>query len=170
MKTTSWTASRPIATATALLALGALSLSLCAPAEAASQPADPCRAVVTHGVIPAWARSGFSEARPRSAQVLGRAGRIDAILFADPLFSPPSTHKTNKILWVSRLPVGTASTLRIAAQRMVGSQRVGSPVGRVVAGGPGPSIIDLPAPGCWRLSLRWSGHTDSVDLAYTRIP
>jgi hypothetical protein len=155
---------------TALVALGALSLALSGPAEAASRPATPCRAVVSHGVIPAWARSGFSEAKPRSAQVLGRAGRIDAILFADPLLSPPSTHVNNKILWVSRLPVGTTATLRIAAQRMVGTQRVGSPVGRVVAGGPGPSIINLPAPGCWRLSLRWSGHTDSVDLRYTPLP
>jgi hypothetical protein len=41
-------------------------------------------------------------------------------------------------------------------------------VQRTVAGGPGPSIVDLPAPGCWRLTLRWAGRADQVDLAYAR--
>jgi hypothetical protein len=40
------------------------------------------------------------------------------------------------------------------------------PVRRTVAGGPGPSIVDLPAAGCWRLALTWSGHTDTMDLVY----
>jgi hypothetical protein len=167
--TNSCAARRSIARLAALTALGAVSLALTSPAGAASKPATPCRALVSHGVIPTWARAGFSDAQPRSAQVLGRAGRIDAILFANPLLSPPSTHVNNKILWVSRLPVGDRATLWIAAQRMVGARRVGRPVGRVVAGGPGPSIIDLPAPGCWRLSLRWSGHSDSLDLGYQRL-
>lgn len=35
-----------------------------------------------------------------------------------------------------------------------------------VPGGPGPSTIDLPAPGCWTLHLRWSGHTDELKLHY----
>jgi hypothetical protein len=29
-----------------------------------------------------------------------------------------------------------------------------------------PSIIDLPAPGCWTLHLSWSGHTDEIQLRY----
>jgi hypothetical protein len=37
---------------------------------------------------------------------------------------------------------------------------------REVAGGPGPSIIDVPQPGCWHLTLGWSGHTDTMDLEY----
>ena len=41
---------------------------------------------------------------------------------------------------------------------------------RTVAGGPGPSIINLPASGCWRLTLRWSGRADSLDLAYAANP
>jgi hypothetical protein len=35
-----------------------------------------------------------------------------------------------------------------------------------VPGGPGPSIIDLPAPGCWTFHLSWSGHTDELQLRY----
>ena len=31
---------------------------------------------------------------------------------------------------------------------------------------PGPSIINLPAPGCWTLHLSWSGHTDQLKLHY----
>jgi hypothetical protein len=38
---------------------------------------------------------------------------------------------------------------------------------RSVPGGPGPSIINLPAPGCWTLHLTWSGHTDELKLRYT---
>jgi hypothetical protein len=41
-------------------------------------------------------------------------------------------------------------------------------VTHVVNGGPGPSIIDLPAAGCWRLDLRWAGHSDTVDIRYAR--
>ena len=58
------------------------------------------------------------------------------------------------------------SNLRIAAQRMQGTTPVGAPVSRAVMGGPGPSIINLPNSGCWRLTLRWSGRVDSLDLDY----
>jgi len=37
---------------------------------------------------------------------------------------------------------------------------------RHVPGGPGPSIIDLPRPGCWRLALTWPEHTDTMVLGY----
>jgi hypothetical protein len=74
------------------------------------------------------------------------------------------TEAVNKILWAARRANGTA--LWIRARRMAGSDRVGAPVSRVIAGGPGPSIVNLPAPGCWRLTLRWAGETDTLDLEY----
>jgi hypothetical protein len=49
---------------------------------------------------------------------------------------------------------------------MVGAAPVGAPEERQVEGGPGPSTIDLPDPGCWRLSLTWGGRTDTLDLEY----
>lgn len=100
-------------------------------------------------------------------RALGRSRNIVAILWADrdPLVSPPLADRNNKILWVARLPWVSAN-LWIRAQRMVGTRSVGRPVSRVLRGGPGPSIVDLPAPGCWRLALRWSGRSDSVDLRY----
>ena len=87
-----------------------------------------------------------------------------ALLWADPLLSPRPTDHNNKILWVS--PTNSSSDLRISAQRMIGSTKVGSPVGRKLIGGPGPSIIDMPAAGCWRFTLRWSGQLDTLDLRY----
>jgi hypothetical protein len=47
---------------------------------------------------------------------------------------------------------------------------VGQVVKRQVVGGPGPSIINLPVAGCWRLNLRWSGHSDVLDVSYKPNP
>jgi hypothetical protein len=98
--------------------------------------------------------------------VVGRGGRIAAVVFGYPLLSPPSSVRNNKILWVARTAPNGRSILRITAQRMDGARDVGPPVRRTVDPGPGPSIVDLPAAGCWRLTLRWSGATDSLDLRY----
>jgi len=128
--------------------------------------ASACRARAPVAVLPAWARAGFSDPRPRVAHVLGRSGAIAAILFGRPLRSPPARDHSNKILWVSRDAPVPGSDLRISAQRMDWARPVGPPVARRVAGSPGPSIIDLPAAGCWRLTLHWSGRSDSLDLRY----
>ena len=120
----------------ALIVVGAVAV---APASAGSSPAPACRSVVHKGVLPAWARTGFSDPRPRLPHVLGRSGEIAALVFGYPLRSPAQKDRGNKI---------------------------GHPVTRVVVGGPGPSGIDLPAPGCWRLKLRWSGRSDELDLRY----
>jgi hypothetical protein len=150
----------------ALLALGALAVALPSAAQAASDAVAPCRATVAQQVVPPWARTGFSEKRPHMPQTLGRAGSIDAIVFGYPLYAPSLVNRSNKILWVSKLPVRDMATLRITAQRMQGTRLIGAPVTRSVVGGPGPSIIDMPSAGCWRLSLAWSGHHDNLDLSY----
>jgi hypothetical protein len=150
----------------ALVALGAVAFALPSTAQGASSTVAPCRSTVSDRVVPVWAREGFSEKRPRMSQAFGRAGRIDAIVWGNPLYAPSLVNRSNKILWVSRLPVGYTATLRITAQRMQGTHRIGAPVTRSVAGGPGPSIINMPAAGCWRFSLAWSGHHDSLDLTY----
>ncbi|HEX6698108.1 MAG TPA: hypothetical protein VF080_14975, partial [Solirubrobacteraceae bacterium] len=158
MTTLRWTA--------ALLAAGAAAMAPVAAGR--SSTASVCHSVVHHGVLPTWARTGFSDPRPRLPHVIGRSGEIAALVFGYPLRSPPAKDRGNKILWVSRRAVRPLSDLRIRAQRMDGRRRVGRPVISVVVGGPGPSGIDLPAPGCWRLTLRWSGRTDQLDLRYVR--
>jgi hypothetical protein len=129
-----------------------------------------CASQVKAGVLPHWARGGFSDPKPRMPYEVGRAGDIAAIVWGFPLLSPPPRAHNNKILWVSRVTLQPGSDLRIAAQRMHGTHPLGTPVSRTVTGGPGPSIIDLPASGCWRLTLRWSGRVDSLDLDYVANP
>jgi hypothetical protein len=139
------------------------------PAPAAEHATAPCRAAVARGLLPAWARGGFSESKPRIAHVLGRSRAILAILFGNPLASPPATDHNNKILWVARKEFAFGD-LRIRARQMRGTTAMGEPVERRVPGGPGPSIIDLPAAGCWRLMLTWKGGADTLDLRYTKPP
>jgi hypothetical protein len=134
----------------------------------AAAPAPACHSTVHKGVLPPWARTGFSDPRPKLPHVLGQSNEIAALIFGYPLRSPPGKTRSNKILWVSRRAVKPLSDLRIRAQRMRGTRRVGRHVVRVVRGGPGPSGINLPAPGCWRLTLSWSGRTDRLDLEYRR--
>jgi hypothetical protein len=97
--------------------------------------------------------------------VLGRDGRIVAILFGG-LTAPPKAGSGNKILWVAKDPVRPLSDLKISARRIVKGRAVGKAVSRTVTGGPGPSGIDLPRAGCWRMTLKWSGRTDSLELRY----
>jgi hypothetical protein len=117
------------------------------------------------GVLPVWARTGFSDKRPKIAHVLGRHGRIVAILFGD-LVAPATKDAGDKVLWAAKDPLKPLSDLQISAQRVVSGRRVGKLVHRTVVGGPGPSGIEMPVPGCWRMSLKWSGRTDELDLRY----
>jgi hypothetical protein len=149
-----------------LVAAVALATALVPSAAPASTAA--CHSAMRHGVLPPWARTGFSDPRPRMPHVLGRSGEIAAIVFGYPLLSPPSETRANRVLWVSRRPIRPPDKLRIRAQRMRGDRPVGQHVVRVIVGGPGPSYLNLPAPGCWRLSLQWSGRSDELDVDYRR--
>jgi hypothetical protein len=142
--------------------------SLASVGRAAAPAPRPCAAVVQRGVIPSWARAGFSDARPRLAHTLSRSGQLIALIFGDPLTAPPRKQENNKILWVTRVPMpaNAIGDLTLRAQRMLGTRRVGRVVTRVVVGGPGPSIIDLPSAGCWRVDASWWGHRDQIDLRY----
>jgi hypothetical protein len=155
------------------LALGAGRSPRTPAADSSPSGAAPsgCVSRLPATTLPVWARAGFSDPAPRAAHVLGRKGDVVAILFAQPLSSPAAADHTNKILWVARpardtsgaSPSEPASTdLRIDARLLDGS----ATAVRRVPGGPGPSIIDLPRPGCWHLTLRWSGRSDSLDLLY----
>ena len=125
----------------------------------------PCRPGVSRGVVPVWARAGFSERRPRMYRAVGRRGRIAALVFGYPLQALPGPERSNKILWVPRVRPPAGSRLRVSAQRMTGATPVDRPVVRVVD--PGPSTVDVPVAGCWRLSLTWPGGADQLDVEYT---
>jgi hypothetical protein len=63
----------------------------------------------------------------------------------------------------SAAPASTGACHSAMRQRPVGQHVV-----RVIVGGPGPSYLNLPTAGCWRLSLQWSGRSDELDLDYQR--
>jgi hypothetical protein len=117
-----------------------------------------CGTAVDRGVLPKWARTGFSDPRPQMPHVIGSRGELAAILFGDPLTAPPRPDRSNKILWVARRtpPPGP---LRLVAE---GGGRT---LTRVVENGPGPSGVDLPA-GCWRITATWPGGEDVLELGY----
>jgi len=148
-------------------ALVATSAAGSTPARRVGAWAGPCHAQVRHDVLPVWMRTGFSDPRPRVPYVLGERGAIGAVLFGWPLNAPPSQHRNNKILWVPRHSRKTAAAMSIRLQLMDGDRTVGAPVRRVLPTGPGPSIVDAPSAGCWRLTLSWSGQRDRLDLRYT---
>lgn len=155
--------------AAAGLSLAVLALlGLTAPVASSAPASRPCAGDVSDGVLPRWARAGFSGPRPRMPYELGRAGRIAALVFGYPLLSPPAKNRANKILWVERHPSAAPTALWIHARRMSGTRAVGPAVTRVVPHGPGPSIVNLPSAGCWRLTLTWSGRSDTLDLRYLR--
>ncbi len=96
--------------------------------------------------------------------VMGATGDIVAILWAtrDALHAPPVPDPHNKILWVSRVSWSGPMTIR---GTLAGSTRTATVN---LPNGPGPSYVDMPAPGCWTLHLSWGGHTDQLSLRYVR--
>ena len=133
-----------------------------------SQPvaASSCASAVVYGSLPTWARAGFTPPSVAMPYVLGSRGDIVAVLWArhDPLVTPTPPGRANKILWVSKLSLG--SSLEITARQLIGGAAVGAVQRRTVLGGPGPSTIDMPTAGCWQFTLRWAGHVDTVNLPY----
>jgi hypothetical protein len=137
-----------------IAALAAIGL-LAACGASGKPPAQAC-GKVDRGVLPTWARTGFSDAQPKIPHVLGERGQITAILFED----MTSGDREKKVLWVARDPWTGTTDLEITA-------RDGEDVvERTVAGGPGPSGLELPHAGCWRLTLRWAGREDALSLRY----
>jgi len=158
---------RPIVSA--ILAIAALlpasALAQSPPASTTASPnIPPCAPDVQQGVLPDWARAGFVDPEPEATYSLSRGGQILGILFGFPLSAPSRPDANNKILWVS--PRADGHDLVIAGQWMEGTRPVGDPVQVSIPGGPGPSIVDMPEPGCWRFTLRWAGVVDTMDLEY----
>jgi hypothetical protein len=137
-----------------------------APAPTAAPPPTPapsssgCGSTIDRGPLPQWARGGFT-GDARVPHLLSRGGDILAVLFGDPLTVPKPAGANNKILWVSHAPF--ESDPLIVDARLDGTTTTATVK---ITGGPGPSIVDMPKPGCWHFTLHWSGHTDAMDLVY----
>jgi hypothetical protein len=122
------------------------------------------------GTPPAWTAPAFSDSSgPATSMPYGLAegGNAVAVVFGYPLRAGHPTNPSNKILWIMRLP-RRGSPLQIEARPLHGespniraSWPADSSPGEIY-----PSYVDVPRPGCWRLTLKWAGHTDSIDLHY----
>ena len=136
------------------------------PSRALISPAsaDGCAGQPPVSPLPVWARSGFTPPDTAMPHVIGAAGNIVAILWAtsNALHAPPLPDIANKILWVSRVSSSGPMTIRAT---LAGSTRTATVD---LPNGPGPSYVNMPAPGCWTLHLSWGGHTDQLRLRYVR--
>ncbi|BCJ45730.1 hypothetical protein GCM10010168_58500 [Actinoplanes ianthinogenes] len=129
-----------------------------APTGAAVSSAE-CNAGISTEALPVWAREGFNFDGSGVPHRLGDQGGLMAILFAPPKADPVDG---TKILWVSRLPVETAAPLTVSGVRSDGLTAT-----QELPNGAGPSAVKIPEPGCWDLTLTWSGHTDRMRLWFT---
>jgi len=161
MRRTGWAA---FTAASLLMATaGCTSDSSAATAPTASPTPAPCRSEVTRDALPAWARAGFSDDGSGVPHVFSEHGDLLAVLFKYPPASSADPQDGTKILWMSRLPQEPAQPLVIEATL----EGTTTTLTREVPGGPGPSSIQLPAAGCWRLALSWSGHQDRMMLQFS---
>jgi hypothetical protein len=137
---------------------GAAAISLTRGGDSTTAPAGSsgCAGNVSTDILPAWARDGFSAAGLHTPHVFSTKGDIVGILFV-PLRAHQPAGTNNKILWVAKDGYGA---LHITAE-LDGSQTTATRTVDL-----GPSIVDLPAAGCWQLTLTWPGHSDTMALQY----
>jgi hypothetical protein len=125
------------------------------------------------GRLPGWAEPAFSDGGSASSPWpygVARNGTAVAVVFGFPLRAGTPTDPANKVLWVMRLP-RRGSPLRITASPLSGAQggRVRVHSSWPADSGPGeiyPSYVNVPHAGCWRVTLSWAHHTDTIDLPY----
>ena len=128
--------------------------------------------MVYRGAVPAWlvaagGGSGSSSGAPTYLPyVIADPPIAGGYLFVFPLQS--GARAPNKILWAVGVP-RDGSALVISAHPLTASRPVmtetlpdDSYPGEIY-----PDGLAVPAPGCWQLTLTWSGHRALVDLAYT---
>lgn len=117
------------------------------------------------GGLPQWAQSSLDDL----PYVMSREGNLIGVLFSHPLrASSGSETPGNKILWRVREPRNGAD-LRLTL-RHVGGHTDPVIITRTADSGPGeiyPSVVDVPATGCWAVVAEWDGHRATLELAYT---
>ncbi len=151
----------PMAAAVAVLAVVAGVLVFRPHSTPVTTATSVCAPLVSR-VLPSWARAGFSDPEPRMPFATSSGGTMVAITFADPLTSPALPDRGNKILWVSSDNDSAGQSLHINGHREGGTETMTE----TVDGGPGPSYVDVPVPGCWIFDLSWGSHQESIALTY----
>lgn len=120
------------------------------------------------GAVPQLIDAGAGYAAPRDLpMVVGVSGRVAGFIFAQPLRAGAPTKDANKVLWVVALARGGAD-LQITAHPVSSSTPIVTATSPADSG-PGqiyPSILNVPTPGCWDVTLHWGAHDDRVMLEY----
>lgn len=116
--------------------------------------------------LPGWtADAGLPAGLPYA---ISRDANVVAVLFGYPLRAGDREDgRTNKILWDMRDP-RDGHPLLVTARPLSGGPAVNLTFPADAS--PGeiyPSIVDVPTPGCWHMTLRWNGHTATIDLPYS---
>jgi hypothetical protein len=113
--------------------------------------------VLTNSEPPLWAQGGWTHTNGTPWPVpwtAAASGQAVAFVFAGRLVAGPSPRvdgSSNKVLWVLRDPV----------QFVVEGRPSGESTPVVTIPG-GPSIVDVPTPGCWTFRLIPSNHPEQV--------
>jgi len=159
----------------AIIAIGTLTAASVLPND--GEPSRPVAPVTTApGTcltrstpdVPSWAKS----ANPPSAvpHALTADGNVLYFVFSDPMIAGHPTDRQNKILWIVRQP-RDGQPLKITAT-LPGSTLEPVHYSFPANSAPGeiyPSVVDVPAPGCWHFDLAWNGHHSSADLGYAAL-
>jgi hypothetical protein len=132
---------------------------------AASQVPGGCGSTpMRMGPLPGWTGSAHP---PDLPSVMSHEGNLVGVVFGYPLLSPASaTGRQNKILWIAREPRG-GSELKLTLRPEAGGDAVqtsepsGASPGEIY-----PSIVDVPAAGCWSVVAEWNGHRATLELSY----
>ncbi len=118
------------------------------------------------GATESWATTGPKDLVQASAH----EGNAVAFLFGDPLRAGEPENPANKILWVVKEP-RNGSDLTITGRPVDADvDAPGVSQSQPADSGPGeiyPSIVNVPAAGCWRFTLEWNGNTSTIELPYT---
>jgi hypothetical protein len=147
-----------VAASVIAVAGGAAALTLSRGEDSTTPPAgsSACTGNISTATLPTWARAGFSAAGLHTPHVFGANRKIVGILFGELRAHQPAG-TNNKILWVAKNGDGT---LHISAQ-LEGSETTTTRAVNL-----GPSIVDLPAAGCWQMTLTWPGRSDTIAFRY----
>jgi hypothetical protein len=120
--------------------------------------------LVQSGPLPDWTRSASVSGLPH---VRSHEGNLVGVLFASPLVAPPRAGgPNNKILWISKVPRdGARLTLTLTplagGASVTTTEPAGSSPGEIY-----PSIVDVPAAGCWRVDATWGSNRATLELTY----
>lgn len=118
------------------------------------------------GAAPGWTADAGVGQLPYA---LSHEGNVYAGLFANPLRAGATgTGPNNKILWIVREP-RDGQPLRLTLHRLDGTGETVTH-SEPANSGPGeiyPSIVDVPAAGCWAITAEWAGHRATLELPWT---